>query len=158
MNETAMNDINFGIDFLHTLVTTEHLCQRRMKNVVAFGGFLLALEWGFSIQESNVAADQLIARRQNNLLDDPNKVIGRLIGQVKDDAEARAKLLTDIIMLTLLDPDTKEEKAMNFVFDLGDALGFEPMEVGKLASRATNLLTAFDQLDQQMREIFSQSI
>lgn len=134
--------INFGVDYLHTILETNLRSSKESENAFSLARVLLILEWGLNLNEQDEANSLFWQRIENETLDDFPTAIARLIEHVKDIPDAKSKLLADVILITCLDGDVSDAER-GFVQALGEEFDFRPSEIGELAERADDLYSAF---------------
>jgi hypothetical protein len=137
-----MNDkIQFGIDYLHMATMMQLIGNKENPNAFAIARVLLTVEWGFTSTENDEVTGQYLKNAKTNSPEDFVKAAQRLIEYVKEESDAKAKLITDAIALA--EEEHPSELKMGFIYMLRDELGFSSTELKEFMDRGADIWTIF---------------
>lgn len=142
--------ISFGVDYLHMLMETNYRSTKQSEGTAALARMLLVLEWGLSVDEQDQANQEFWTQFNTESLEHFSVAVDRLTAHVKDIPDAKAKLLTDVIMITKLDLDYSDEED-RLIRALGNIFDFRPSEIEKLFDRAADVLNALSWFTKEVR-------
>jgi hypothetical protein len=121
------------------MLETDSRSKVQNQNALLIARLLLVLEWGLSRDEQEESNRKFWAKVKDQTLDDFYSVLTRLLLKFKGMPEAEARLVTDVILVTMLDRDySNGEQTM--ITTLGTMFSFTADDIENFASRANGML------------------
>lgn len=130
--------INFGVDFIFMMIELNARAKDGLDPASMGATLLFLLEWGLTGEEVDEANRIFWERNDNDTTGTVKEVIDRLVGHVKDNQEAKQRLIRQMVAISSLDYHHSDAE-VSFVRGCSELLDMRPSEFQELVERGNDL-------------------
>lgn len=132
--------IRFGVDYLNIMANANMKAGDTFDwKAYNLSRMMLCWEWGFTSKEEDEANRIFFEMIDKKTVEELGDVANRVVEHVKNNEEAKTRLIVDMMMVNLMDGNVTSEEA-DLTISFANDLDFRKSEISKMEQKANDLL------------------